>query len=163
MAQSIPSQQASASNQAVDTKRFETFSGLIFALHKEVQRFKKAEMARFGLQGTDASCLLCLHKYPKGIPSADIARALDVDRALVSRSLASLMQKGYAQTHDDQGQGAVGYRSPVFLTKKGMELACQVEEIITRMVGLAASELIQEDIVVMYRVLEEILDKTRML
>lgn len=161
MTQTIQPTQVAQPTQPAQSDRFETFSGLISALNKEVQRLKKTEMARFGLQGTDAMCLVCLNKHPEGIPSADIARTLGVDRALVSRSVASLMQKGYAQTQE--AQGVVGYRSPVLLTKKGKELGHQVEEVINRMVGLAADNLAQEDIVVMYRVLEQVLAKIKAL
>ncbi|WP_051353642.1 MarR family winged helix-turn-helix transcriptional regulator [Atopobium fossor] len=153
--------QSTQSIQPAQSERFETFSSLISALNKEVQRLKKTEMARFGLQGTDAMCLVCLAKHPKGIPSADIARAIGVDRALVSRSLASLMQKGYAQAQQDHG--VMGYRSPVLLTKKGRELGHRIEEVINRMVGLAADDLAGEDIVVMYRVLKQVLAKIKVL
>lgn len=135
--------------------RFERFVGLIAQINKEIQRLKAQNMAQFDLRGTDVMCLVCLRKHPEGIPAADIARTISVDRALVSRSIHSLRMSGFVTSaqRDDAGS----YRCPVFLTEKGKELATQVDGIITQLVNKAVQDLAPDDVAAMYRVLTQIL------
>ena len=136
--------------------RFERFIGLIAQINKEIQRLKAQHMAQFDLRGTDVMCLVCLRKHPEGIPAADIARSISVDRALVSRSIHSLRTSGLVAS--DEREDAGTYRRPVFLTEKGKALATQVNGIIAKMVNKVDRDLAQDDVAVMYRVLTQILE-----
>ena len=78
----------------MEAVRFEDFVGIVNALHKEIERIKTAEAARLGLKGADVMCLYYLVKSPDGMTGSELARACDVSRAAVSRTLSHLASEG---------------------------------------------------------------------
>lgn len=141
-----------------EVSRFEDFVGLINGVAKEVQRIKAAEAAKLGLKGADIMCLHYLLKHPEGLASADLAREAGVTRAAVSRTLSSLVDKGYVRFLAD-GEGA--YRAPVVLTASGRERMEAAERTICAVVDEAGSCLDPDSRAQMYASLSHVLDRLR--
>lgn len=136
---------------------FEGFVSAIAAANKEITRIKADQVRRFGLKGADVMVLYHLDRTSDGITAAELARRIGVDRAVVSRSLAGLVAKGYVSAPEESQR----YRAPVRLTDKGARVTHEVDQIIEEMVGRAVEGVPRDDRVVMMDALRSIVDNLR--
>lgn len=132
------------------TERFQSFVTGITACYKQIQRIKSMEMTEFGLKGTHAMCIFFLHNNPEGLTAAQLCRLCAEDKAAISRTLATLQQKGYIRT------GEKKYRAPMQLTEEGEAIAVKVDGLIDQWVNFGGDGLSDEDRAVFYRVLDTI-------
>ncbi|MDO4538071.1 MAG: MarR family transcriptional regulator [Coriobacteriales bacterium] len=131
---------------------FEGFVTAIAAANKEITRIKTNEMRRFGLKAADVMLLYHLEQAPEGIPAAELARRIGVDRAVVSRSLAGLAREGFVIAE----QGASRYNAPVRLTETGQMVSAELNEIIEKAVSHAVEGISAEDRDIMMATLKRI-------
>lgn len=135
-------------------QRFETFVGLIFQLQKDIQKMKQIEMQEFGLKSPHVMCLHYLSKYETGLTATQLCKLASVDKAAISRILADLLEKGYI-SYPEKKEGKK-YNANAVLTNSGMELAAQVNQIISEMVATLGEGISEEERICMYRSLEKI-------
>lgn len=128
-------------------QRFQDFVTGITACYKYIQRIKSLEMTEFGLRGTHVMCLFFLHQNPEGLTAAQLCQLCAEDKAAISRTLATLQEKGYLSA------GEKKYRALLRLTDSGAELARQVDGLIEQWVGFGGGGLSEEDRATFYRVL----------
>ena len=140
-----------------EESRFEDFVSLIGAIEKEIQRIKTAELARFGLRASDLMVVYYLEKNPEGLPSADLARLADVDRAAVSRTVARLVTDGFVEVGEETSR----YRAPVRLTEKGYAAMAEVNGLISSIVRRAGGGLLDEQRQALYASLESVLGQLK--
>lgn len=138
-----------------DERRFEEFVGTISALAKEVQRIKAAESAELGLAGADIMVLYYLAGAAGGMTGAELARAVGVSRAAVSRTLARMEQEGFVEL--SVGEDENRYRAPVRLTDRGRAAAEQARERIDYVMHAVSSALTPDERTQMYRSLAQVL------
>lgn len=105
--------------------RFEEFSSSIFAINRCIQKIERIEMAKFGLKGPQAQCLLAMARYPEGITSSQLRAVCDKDKAAISRTVAELEREGMVERHTNNGNR---YRAMLKLTAAGKDAAAQVAE-----------------------------------
>ena len=130
------------------TERFEAFVGGITVCYKYIQRIKNAEMTELGLKGTHVMCLFFLNHNPGGLTAAQLCKLCAEDKAAISRTLATLQEKGYISSSGGK------YRALLTLTPPGKEAAKQLDSIIDQWVNLGGDGLCEEDRVIFYRTLE---------
>lgn len=136
--------------------RFEDFVGYIGALAKEIQRIKAAESAKLGLQGADIMALYYLGRSENGLTGAELARAVGVTRAAVSRTLARMEAEGFVEV--DNGAGSsTRYKAPVMLTERGEQAAAGADERIHYVMDQVFSVQSEEERSQMYESLERVL------
>lgn len=145
----------------MEAVRFEDFVGIVNALHKEIERIKTAEAARLGLKGADVMCLYYLVKGPDGMTGSELARACDVSRAAVSRTLSHLASEGIVEV--DAGSEGSRYRALVRLTEHGRQVTVPLLGIIREVVGEAGHAFDGCDRERVYDVLNETLGRLRCL
>lgn len=118
--------------------RFEQFSSSIFGISKYIQKIERDEMARYGLKGPHAQCLISVGRFPEGITVSRLCELCDKDKAAISRTVAELEQKNLIKriTVSDNR-----YRAPLLLTEEGKEVAENVCILVERAVELAGSGL----------------------
>jgi len=63
--------------------KYEFFSSSVATLSRDIQTIERTEMAKFGLKGPHAQCLLAMSRYPEGITSARLCEVCDKDRFTV--------------------------------------------------------------------------------
>lgn len=141
---------------ATDERRFEEFVGTISALAKEVQRIKAAESAELGLTGADIMVLYYLAGATGGMTGAELARAVGVSRAAVSRTLARMEREGFVEVQT--GENDAHYRAPVRLTERGRTAAERARERIGYVMHAVSSALTPDERAQMYRSLAQVLD-----
>ena len=96
--------------------RYELLSGAISCMYHDIQKIERVEMARYGLKGPHAQCLLAIKKHPEGITAARLCEVCEKDKAAVSRTLAELEEVGMIYRENRNGSR---YRSALMLTEQG--------------------------------------------
>ena len=105
--------------------RYESFSACVSCMYHDIQRIERAEMARYGLKGPHAQCLLAMSRYPEGITSTRLCQICEKDKAAISRIVAELEQMGMVRRTEHNG---TRYRASLTLTEQGQTAAKAVEE-----------------------------------
>lgn len=122
--------------------RFEQFCTSISGIYRSIQKIERVEMAKYGLKGPHAQCLLAMERYPEGITAARLCDICEKDKAAISRTVAELEQTGLVLRSNPDGKR---YRSSLVLTKKGREIAANVNELVYYAVSQASSGYGPED------------------
>lgn len=122
--------------------RFEQFTSMISALHRDVQKIERDEMEKRGLRGAFAQYLLAISRHPEGITAAALCETCDKDKAAVSRIISEMESKGLLEKEND---GISQYRARLRLTPGGQATADFVRERASIAVELAGSGLSDED------------------
>lgn len=116
--------------------RFEQFCTAISGIQHAIARIERVEMARYGLKGPHAQCMLVMARNPAGITAAELCGICEKDKAAVSRTLAELEGAGMITRMDPNGKR---YRSRLYLTEKGSAVAGQVDDRVHQAVSQVSS------------------------
>lgn len=130
--------------------RFEQFTAAIFSINRCVQKIERVEMAKFGLKGPQAQCLLAMSRYPDGITSSQLRTVCDKDKAAISRTVADLEREGMVERITNNGNR---YRAMLKLTPQGQAAASAVMERAQLAVEKASEGMSDAERAVMYRAL----------
>lgn len=130
--------------------RYELLSGAISCMYHDIQKIERVEMARYGLKGPHAQCLLAIKKHPEGITAARLCEVCEKDKAAVSRTLAELEEVGMIYRENRNGSR---YRSALMLTEQGEIAAEAVVEKVRMAVERAGIGFGEAEREVFYRVL----------
>ena len=132
------------------TSKYEYFSATVNCLSRDIQRIEKTEMAKFGLKGPHAQCLLAMKRYSEGITAAELCDLCEKDKAAISRTLSEMEERGLIRRVERNG---IRYRSRLMLTEEGIAAAEAVSQRAQRAVELAGKGLDDEKRLVFYQVL----------
>ena len=116
--------------------KFERFTAAISHIDRCIQKIERVEMAKYGLKGPHAECLLTLGQHPQGITAARLCEISEKDKAAISRTLSELEQAGMILRLDPDGKR---YRSQLQLTDKGKQVAREVSYLMGQAVAKAIS------------------------
>ena len=105
--------------------RFEQFANAIACIHRSIQKIQRVEMAKYGLKGPHAQCLLAMVRYPEGVTASQLCDLCEKDKAAISRTVTELEEAGLVVRPGDTGKR---YRVPLRLTPQGVEAALAVRE-----------------------------------
>ena len=130
--------------------RFEQFSGAVACIYRCIQKIERVEMAKYGLKGPHAQCLLAMHHHQEGLTATQLCTVCDKDKAAISRTVAELEQEGMILRDMKDGNR---YRSRLTLTEQGKTAAGQVEERAKLAVEKAGDGMSDEQRAVFYEVL----------
>ena len=130
--------------------RYELLSGAISSMYHDIQKIERVEMAKYGLKGPHAQCLLAMKKHPHGITAARLCEVCDKDKAAVSRTIAELETAGMVVRENRNGSR---YRASLILTRQGQTAAEAVVEKARLAVEKAGTGFGEEEREVFYRVL----------
>lgn len=130
--------------------RYELLSSSISSMYHDIQKIERVEMAKFGLKGPHAQCMLAMSRYAGGITASQLCEICDKDKAAISRTVAELEQAGMVARVERNGSR---YRALLTLTKKGAEAAKAVSERAQVAVEQAGTGLEDEQRQIFYQVL----------
>lgn len=133
--------------------KYEIFSTVVSSLYHDIQRIERLEMAKYGLKGPHAQCLVIMDRYPGGITAARLCEICERDKAAVSRTAAELEEAGLIIR---KGQNGIRYRVPLVLTEEGRAAARNVNSVAGRAVEQAGFGLNDAQREVFYQVLGHI-------
>ena len=130
--------------------RYELLSLSISSMYHDIQKIERVEMARFGLKGPHAQCLLMLSRYPDGLTASQLCEISDKDKAAISRAISELEEAGMILRQDRNGNR---YRAPVKLTAQGILAAQSVAQRAKLAVEQAGMGLEEDQRQIFYQVL----------
>ena len=130
--------------------RYELLSSAISSMYHDIQKIERIEMAKYGLKGPHAQCLLAMKRHSAGITAARLCEVCEKDKAAVSRILAELEEAGMVSRENRNGSR---YRAALTLTEQGMAAADAVVEKARLAVELAGTGFDEKEREVFYRVL----------
>ena len=130
--------------------RYELISSSVSSMYHDIQKIERVEMAKYGLKGPHAQCLLAMKRHPEGITSARLCEVCDKDKAAVSRTLAELEEAGMVIRENRNGSK---YRANLLLTAQGQAAAEAVVDKARLAVEKAGIGFGEEEREVFYRVL----------
>jgi len=130
--------------------RYELISASISSMYHDIQKIERIEMAKYGLKGPHAQCLLAMKRHSAGITAARLCEVCEKDKAAVSRILAELEEAGMVSRENRNGSR---YRAALTLTEQGMAAADAVVEKARLAVELAGTGFDEKEREVFYRVL----------
>lgn len=135
--------------------RYELFSTSVSCMYHDIQKIERVEMAKYGMKGPQAQCLLVMSRYPQGITAARLCEICERDKAAISRTLAELEQSGMVRREERNGSR---YRASLLLTEQGKAAAATVSRTAQLAVEQAGAGLDDEKREVFYQVLALIAD-----
>lgn len=130
--------------------RYELISGSLASMYHDIQKIERMEMAKYGLKGPHAQCLLAMKRHPEGITAARICEVCEKDKAAVSRILSELEAAGMVVRENRNGSR---YRASLLLTQQGKLAAEAVVEKARLAVELAGTGFGEAERETFYRVL----------
>ncbi len=130
--------------------RFEQFCAAISMIHHAIQKIERVEMAKYGLKGPHAQCLLAISRHPDGITAAELCELCEKDKAAISRTVGELEAAGMLVRRDPEGKR---YRSRLYLTERGAEVAGNVGRLVHAAVSQASEGYGEEQREIFIRVL----------
>lgn len=105
--------------------RYETFSLAISSMYHDIQKIERVEMAKFGLKGPHAQCILALSRHPEGLTVSQLCEQCDKDKAAISRTVSELEEAGMLLR---DGRNGTRYRALLVLTSQGRRAALDVSQ-----------------------------------
>jgi len=140
--------------------RFEQFSSSIACIYRCIQKIERVEMAKYGLKGPHAQCLLAMRNNPEGITVSRLCSLCDKDKAAISRTVAELEVEGLVERYM---KGSTRYRALLKLTARGEVAAAQVEEQAKLAVEKAGEGMSDAQRTIFYQVLDLIAGNLQMI
>lgn len=105
--------------------RYELLSLSVSSMYHDIQKIERVEMAKFGLKGPHAQCMLTMSRHPEGLTSSQLCEICDKDKAAISRTVAELEEAGMVSRDVRNGSR---YRALLVLTEQGAAAARAVSE-----------------------------------
>lgn len=139
-------------------QRFEQFSASIACIYRQIQKIERTEMARYGLKGPHAQCMLAMSRCPEGVTAAQLCDICEKDKAAISRTVSELEAAGMVSRQEKDGKR---YRVQLQLTEQGQQIAAQVNMLVARAVEQAGTGLKDADREAFYRALDLIAGNIR--
>lgn len=134
--------------------RFETFTGLIAKINRNIRKLENHEMGDYNLRSPQKSCLYFLYSS-NGLTATELAERCGVDKATISRSLGYLEDNGFLTC---EPKSTKRYRSPILLTEKGKVAGKKIADMIESALNEISGDLTEEERTTFYRGLQIISD-----
>ncbi|MBQ7355514.1 MAG: MarR family transcriptional regulator [Clostridia bacterium] len=128
----------------------EQFTLTLADILKCIKKLKDNRMTAYGLRSSHVIVLYVLGRAPEGLTPAELADAGDVDKALISRVVAELTEKGFVASVSEGGRR---YKARLRLTDEGKELADYIAGAVSEIQRKVSGDIPPEDLEVFYRTL----------
>ena len=133
--------------------KYELFSSSLASLSRDIQAIERTEMAKFGLKGPHAQCLLAMLRHPLGITSAQLCELCAKDKAAISRMVSELETARMIRRESRNGNI---YRAALMLTEQGRAAADAVSRRAIMAVEAAGKGLTDAQREIFYQVMHTI-------
>lgn len=130
--------------------RYAQFRICVENLSKNLHDFENSKMSSLGMRGIHALSLFQLGHHPDGMTATELAAACGVDKALISRVTAELLEAGYV-AHKDPEKSR--YRSKLILTASGRSCLRRVTRWICQSIRELQDEITAEELQTFFRVM----------
>ena len=139
----------------MEQERFEDFASAIAGLYRDIQRIKARYSQQLDVRSVHVFWLYLLLAHPQGLTASELARKGKSTRALVSREIQELTDRGLIQPDRHTDRRRYGWK--FILTPKGEDLARRIGSIALDIQTQAGQDIPPEDLAVFYRTLHTLL------
>lgn len=129
---------------------FEQFTLTLANILKCVKKIKDKRMNIYGLRSSHVMVLYLLGRTPEGLTPVELAESGSVDKALISRIIYELTDKGFVVTNQVEGRR---YKVRLVLTPSGKEAAAYIASVVSDVQKQVSGNIPAEDLETFYRVL----------
>lgn len=128
----------------------ELFTLTLADVLKSIKKLKDQRMSAYGLRSSHVMVLYILGRTPDGLTPAELSDASSVDKALISRIIAELTEKGFVTTAPSGGRR---YKARLLLTEEGRVVANYIAAAVGDIQQKVSGDIPEEDLEVFYRTL----------
>jgi DNA-binding MarR family transcriptional regulator len=128
----------------------ELFTLTLADVLKSIKKLKDQRMSAYGLRSSHVMVLYILGRTPDGLTPAELSDASSVDKALISRIIAELTEKGFVTTAPSGGRR---YKARLLLTEEGRKVADYIADAVGDIQQKVSGDISEEDLEVFYRTL----------
>ena len=114
----------------------------IAKLYKHHDQFVDEKLESYELNHSEGNVLFYLYKDGDGISQKTLKENLAVDKATVSRSVSSLLKKGYLKKESSPEDGRINL---IYLTSKGEQMEEKINNIYQKWFAIFTDEISDED------------------
>ena len=129
---------------------FEQFTLTLSNILKSIKKIKDKRMNSYGLRSSHVMVLYLLGRAPQGMTPVELAESGSVDKALISRIINELTEKGLVITKQAEGRR---YKIGLVLTPDGQKIAEYIASVVSEMQQKVSGNIPAEDMETFYRVL----------
>ena len=137
------------------TERFEDFTTAISGIHRDIQKIKMKFTHHLGLKSVHMYWLYLLRIHSDGLTASELAELGKTNKALVSREIDELVEKGFIATDSRSDRRRYGWKFR--LTETGMKMAETISAVAMNVQIRASGSIPEEDMEVFYRVINTLL------
>ncbi len=128
----------------------EQFTLTLADILKYVKKIKDSRMNVYGLRSSHVMVIYLLGRNPEGLTPAALAEAGSVDKALISRVVAELTEKGLVTS---VAVGGRRYKARLRLTGEGEAIAIYIATAVNDIQQKVSGDIPKEDLETFYRTL----------
>lgn len=128
----------------------EQFTLTLADVLKSIKKLKDQRMSAYGLRSSHVMVLYILGRTPDGLTPAELSDASSVDKALISRIISELTEKGFVTTAPSGGKR---YKARLLLTAEGREVANYIANAVSTIQAKVSGNIPEADLEVFYRTL----------
>jgi len=128
---------------------------LISILYRKGQAYLNAVLEPFGITASELPILVCLYKG-SGKTQEEIGAYSCIDKAAIARAVQSLVNKGWLRKEKDNIDKRA---NKIYLQEIAITSEKQIMQLLHSWAGYLAEGLEQENVAIMYNVLEDMVKK----
>lgn len=128
----------------------EQFTLTLADVLKSIKKLKDQRMSAYGLRSSHVMVLYILGRTPDGLTPAELSDASSVDKALISRIISELTEKGFVTTAPSGGKR---YKARLLLTTEGRNVANYIASAVSTIQQKVSGDIPKEDLEIFYRTL----------
>lgn len=132
--------------------RYIRFTGVIAGITRDIRRITAEAVSHFGIKRSFVPCIYFLQKHGP-LSATKLCKLCDEDKANISRTLKALEDEGYVVKEVRTSPRA---RVKMTLTESGAEIGRYISECVSDMVAFATDGITDDEIEIMYSVIERI-------
>ncbi len=130
--------------------RYSLFRIQVENLSKNLQKYENGKLSSLSMRGNHALCLFQLGKHPEGMTASELSCACEVDKALISRVSAELLELGHIAHKDPK---KTKYRSKLVLTESGRAVLRQITLWVCDAIRDLKHEITAEELNIFFKVM----------
>lgn len=140
-------------------ERFRDFTLLISNVSRAINKIKNHEMKKYGLKGTQVSCLFYLYGKKQEMTATDICALCEEDKGAISRALKELENKGLITYKNDDNKKK--YNSIILLTPSGYDTAEKITNTIAEIIKYDKTYITEKELIQFYGTFNKIYENLK--
>ena len=140
----------------MDSKRFDVFMLALTKSQKSMAGIVKEVMREDNIKHIEVLCLKSIAFIKDGISASELCRMCFYDKAIISRTLNSLKERGFICVNPEDANKSRGRR--YLLTQKGREICDKMSDFMNTIGEELTKNIPEEEVDVFFRTALKILD-----